>query len=120
MWRYLLLALIGLPAVALTYGIVTSAATARAVRRLPPVPDDELGVAFLAPWAALGAFLLGFLILCLVGRGDAGAIIAASAGPFLILALAAIGWSRPSASVWMAQTFASGLAFMAVALLLLA
>ena len=119
MWRYLLLALVAVPAVAFTFAAVTNAATARAVRRMPPAPDDEFGVPFLAPWAALGAFLVGFLILCVVGRGEPGGILAASAGPFLLLAALSVGWSRPSAFIWMAQMAATGAAFAIPALALL-
>ena len=120
MWRYLLLALIGLPLVAATFGVVTNAATARAVRRLPLPPEDEFGVPFLAPWAATAAFGLGFLLLCLTGRAAPATVVAASLGPFLLLAALSIGWSRPSASVWTAQMLASGLVFAAAAALFLA
>ena len=120
MWRYLLLALIGLPLVAATFGFVTNAATARAVRRLPLPPEDEFGVPFLAPWAATAAFLIGFVALCLTGRAGAGPAIAAAFGPFLLLAVLSVGWSRASASVWTAQMLTSGLAFAALAALLLA
>ena len=94
MWRYLLLALIGLPLVAVTFGFVTNAATA--------------------------AFLIGFVALCLTGRAGAGPAIVAAFGPFLLLAVLSVGWSRASASVWTAQMLTSGLAFGALAALLLA
>jgi hypothetical protein len=120
---YLLLFVLGFVTVAFSFWLATNVATdivGRVGRRRGwgPVPDHEMGLAFLAPLVVFVAFLLAFLIVCLNPDRSFGTVFAEAFGSFVLPAVISVGWSKASAWLWIAQMLVPGAAFAVLAWLI--